>query len=618
MENLICFILILICISKILNDELADYFDHLSTDFFESIDKTAYNINTETIQYSLTYEKSILKVQIKTEEKIQQKIKFVAFLRSENSTEEHRLKCSYPYDDLIECKTKPGLKLDVNDRYHIYYNRSKKEKLIFDYEDIMEDDKKISLIFNPELYVNQTVYLDNKKIMAQINKKCVAGGYLYLVNKRKGLQNFPKDGFNKYIELNNFVYQPDYTYKNLLYVYNEAIRRGYHMIEAEIILTNDNISIVYPGKNNIVSYSDELIKFFDLLNLCKKNDVILEIKFNYLTLNNKDIIDFLKKILEEVEQTGMLYSVIFDDNKKLEYISLLKNIRTDIAISISGINTNEEINEIKPTIELFQRVIIMVDSNINEATLKTIKSYGYKLKFPYADSKEYSDKLLLYGINYIGTKYLEPFLIFNEKEYPMRVQCVPIFMDDLSECKMYDEHVLRDNEFYNIHYSLNIYNKSMDINETAIGEFRYEDTRINDMRYYTLRKMNFEKGLIELITSDKIPKGQIIKGKIGPDYDDVADCFVFDFVCEGLGQNYINCVIDKNSDKVEYNGNYVFYKFGNYSYNDEEITDWNLMKLRYKHIYSNKETIFYTVVVTIISFISFFSLYSYQNKNNIL
>ena len=49
----------------------------------------------------------------------------------------------------------------------------------------MEDDKRISLIFKPDLYVNQTVYLDNKKIMAQINRKCVAGGYLYIINKRK-------------------------------------------------------------------------------------------------------------------------------------------------------------------------------------------------------------------------------------------------------------------------------------------------------------------------------------------------------------------------------------------------------------------------------------------------
>ena len=165
------FIFVLISFSSIFSDKINELFD---TDFLETIDKTAYNINTKTIQYGLTYNKSILKVFIKTEDKIQKKVKFVAFLRSENNHYEYPLRCSYPHEDIIECKTKSGLKLDVDDRYYIYYNRSKKEKLIFDYEDIMEDDKRISLIFKPELYVNQTVYLDNKKIMAQIKKKCTA------------------------------------------------------------------------------------------------------------------------------------------------------------------------------------------------------------------------------------------------------------------------------------------------------------------------------------------------------------------------------------------------------------------------------------------------------------
>ena len=73
------------------------------------------------------------------------------------------------------------------------------------------------------------------------------------------------------------------------------------------------------------------------------------------------------------------------------------------------------------------------------------------------------------------------------------------FMDDLSECKMGNEHILRDNEFYNIHYSTNIYNKSLDINETAIGEFRFEDTKINDMRYYVIKELNFKNGIIVLL-----------------------------------------------------------------------------------------------------------------------
>ncbi len=97
----------------------SNFFENLTRDYLDLIDKTAYNINTKTIQYSLTYQKSILKVLIKTEEKITQKVAFVAFLRSENSKKEHQLKCSYPHEDIIECKTKSGLQLDTNDRYHI-------------------------------------------------------------------------------------------------------------------------------------------------------------------------------------------------------------------------------------------------------------------------------------------------------------------------------------------------------------------------------------------------------------------------------------------------------------------------------------------------------------------
>ena len=605
-------ILIFISFSEISNDKIGDYFD---TDFLETIDKTAYNINTATIQYCLTYSKSMLKVCIKAEDKFQQKVDFVAFLRNQNNTKEYPLKCSYPHEDILECKTKSGLKLDVNDRYHIYYNRSKKEKLIFDYQDILEDDQQISLIFRPELYVNQTVYLDNKKIMAIINKKCVAAGYLYVINKRKKLQNIPKDGFNKYIELNNFIYKPDYSNKKLFEVYKQAIRRGYHIIETELFLTKDNITVVYPGKNDNIEYNQDLITFSELLNISKKNEIILDLKFNYLNKEKNDIKNFLTKIIEEIEQNKMLNSVIFNDNLNLGIISQLKNLRINTTISISTISSKEDIEKIKSELDSFRRVILTVDSNVNELTINYIKSLNYKMKFSQVDSKDFSDKLVKYGVNYLGTKNLEPFLIHNDKDFPMRVECVPIFLDDLSECKMYNEHVLRDNEFYNIHYSTNIYKKSVDINETAIGEFRYEHTKINDMRYYVLKKLNFDKGLIELITSDKIPEGKILKGIVGPNHDNVADCYIFDFTCEGLGQNYIKCKIEKDEDKVVFNGEYVIYKFDNYSFNEEEITDFNLMKLKYRHMYSYSEKIVYTFLIIIISFGIFYYIYPYQDEH---
>ena len=60
-------LLFFLSFTQILSSELSNYFDNLTTDFLEQIGKTAHNINTRTIKYSLTYEKSILKVQIKTE-----------------------------------------------------------------------------------------------------------------------------------------------------------------------------------------------------------------------------------------------------------------------------------------------------------------------------------------------------------------------------------------------------------------------------------------------------------------------------------------------------------------------------------------------------------------------
>ena len=600
------FILIFILISEISND-------YFSTDFLDSIDKTAYNINTATIQYSLTYKKSILKVSIKTEDKIKQKINFVAFLRSENNNKEFKLKCLYPHEDIIECKPKSGLILDVNDKYHIYYNRSNKEKLIFDYEDIMEDDKRISLIFKPDLYVNQTVYLDNKKIMAQINRKCVAGGYLYIINKRKKVQNLPNDGFNKFIELNNFIYEPDYDNVNLMDIYKLAIRKGYHIIETEIVLNKEDVIALYRGNKNI-NYEQNIIKFSELLKLSKENEIILDIKFNYLTIEKNKIKSFLNKIIEEIEQYGMINSIIFNDLINLDIISKLKNIRTNIPISISTITKKEDIEKIKSYLDEFNRVIISIDSNIDEFTLNYIKSLNYKIKYSHMNSRESYDKLTSNGVNYIGTDTLEPFLINNDKDFPMSVECVPIFLDDLSECKMSNEHILRDNEFYNIHYSSNIYKKSMDINETAIGEFRYEDTKINDMKYYVVKNINIEKGIINLITSDKIAIGKKIKGKIGPNFDNVADIYIFDFICEGIGQNYINCKIEKDDNKIEFNGNYVIYNLENYSFNEEEIEDFNLMKLKYRHIYSNQEKAIYYSILIFITFCIIYYSYPYMNE----
>ena len=199
---------------------------------------------------------------------------------------------------------------------------------------------------------------------------------------------------------------------------------------------------------------------------------------------------------------------------------------------------------------------------------------------------------------------------------PYIVKCVPIFLDDLSECKMGKEIVLRDNEKYNIHYSLNIYNKSEDINETALGEFRYEDTKINDNKYYIIKFINFKRGLIQLITSDIVEKGKQLNGVIGPKYDNVAESYQFEFYCDGINQHIINCEIEKDDDKIEFKGEYVIYYLQNYSYNEEEIEDWNLSKLKTKHIYSKQEKMMYTFLIILISIVFLFSSYSMQSQRD--
>ena len=629
MKNILFTLSLINFFTFIFSEDLTNILNNLNTDFLSKIDKTAQNINTETIQYGLSYDNTtVVKIYIKlADDGIKNKIHFVGFLKSRIEKKEYVLNCSNPSNDLIICLSEPGIKLNTDDRYYVYYNRSQKEKIIFDYENILEDDKRINLIFKPELYVNQTVYRDNKKIMAQINKKTVGEGYLYIVNQRKKILNIPKDRFNKYIELNNFVFQPDLKglkEKSLLDIYLEAIRRGYHMIEAEVQFTKDKIPIIYNIKKEISSKTLEKLKqhetiitLWDLLKICKENNVIVELKFSFLNLKVFKIDEYAKSIMNKIQGNEMYDSLFFNVNNNPKFISKLISIKNDISLSISNINNKKDIAKIRNEYKNSKRIIYNLDvNNVNEELVKYILSLGHKIKVSTVNNVEMASKLQLWGVNFMTTNNLAPFLIQNEKDEPIRVKCVPIFLDDLSECKMGPEIILRDNEKYNIHYSLNIYNKSEDINETAIGEFRYEDTKINDMKYYIIKFIDFKRGLLQLITSHKVEKGKIIKGVIGPKFDNVAECYQYNFICEGNNQHFLTCDIDKDSDKIKFEGEYIIYYIENYSYNEEEIEDWGLNKLKSKHIYSKQERITYTIFVILISLIFLSSSYYIQNKTD--
>lgn len=615
--------------------DLDEILNALNLDYFKPENKNTTNINTDTIQYGLTYDDtSVVKVFIKLVEKLKKNVKFVAFLKSQYKKKEYLLNCSNTSKDLIECYSEPNIQLDTEDRYYIYYNRSRNETILFDYLNVLEDDKRISLIFKPGLYVNQTVYKDNKKVMAIIDKKVVAEGYLYIVKKSKKLLNKPKDGFNKYIGLNNFVSRGGivgYRPKDTLDGYKEAIRRGYHFLEAEVQFTKDKVPIIYNEKKDFSSKTfkslekkGDVLTLIDLLILCKENEVIIELSFSFLDFKDElsDISEYSKIIMNNVKKSDTLDSVVFNDNLNEKFILELKKLNDDITIAVSNINRKRDIDEKKDKYKGTKRIIYNINGisegkNIDEETVMYGLSLGHKIKASIIEEKDLAEKIGSWGTNYITSDNIPPFMIQNQKELPMRVKCIPIFLDDLSECKMGDEIVLRDNEYYNIYYSNNIYNKSEDINETAIGEFRYEDTKINKNLYYIVKYINFKRGIIQLITSNKVRKGKSIKGVIGPDYDNVAKCYQYDFICEGNNHHSINCEIQKDPDKVEYNGKYVIYYLENYSMNEEEIEDYNLSKLRTKHIYTKRERILYTLVVIVVSMTFFTIFYYFQDKKTL-
>ena len=197
----------------------SDYYDNLGN---------PDNINIETISYELTYNNySVVKVTIKTYDELEGDVSFHAYLKTYTEGKEYKLNCSTTFYDIIECYSKKNESFNLNDKYYFYYNKTD-SKITFDENDILEDDKKISLVFKPEISVDDRLYKDNRKITAETDRNMVEGGYIYITKKSKKVLNRPKDGFNKYIELNNFISQSGlmgYGPQSTLIAYEEAIRR---------------------------------------------------------------------------------------------------------------------------------------------------------------------------------------------------------------------------------------------------------------------------------------------------------------------------------------------------------------------------------------------------------
>ena len=273
----------------------------------------------------------------------------------------------------------------------------------------------------------------------------------------------------------------------------------------------------------------------------------------------------------------MFNSVIFNDESNPNTVLKIKNLKNDIAISISNINNIEKLKKEEEKYAGTKRIIynfsgLSSGGSIDNEILIYAKSTGNKIKVTTVDSLELANDLQLKGVNFITTNQLDPFLIRNEYEEPILLKCTQF--DNLVDCRLGPEVQLKDNEVYNIYYSSNIYKLYDNIHDDVpIGEFKYLDTKKMEDLYYNVLGFDFENSYIKLNCSVKIEKGNVLRGKVGPMYEKVADCYLYDFVCIGNNKFHVYCGILKNdTSKIPFDGNYTIHTVENYSLYIPEIS----------------------------------------------
>ena len=605
------------------------------------------------ISYELAYKDSYaIKVIIQTINDLDISVSFPAKFKALKSKEEFNLNCHNVSSTEIECYTEKDVKFDLKEKYYFYYNRGKNGKYTLEEKDIYEDFKQVNLIFKPEMYTDLVMYKDHRKVIGLNNRKIVGGGYLYLVRKNKKLLHKQKDGFNKIIELNNFIIHNGITDKIppcSFASYKEAITRGYRIVDAAIQFTQDKIPVVCNqdyienkneekvkinnmelkelkkinlGKKYNKKYKGEKILLFeDLLKMCKENNALIELdlsNINYQTYFEKDN-EFTKIIIDTIEKNNMIDSIIFDEGSNEKIISKLQEIKNDISVSISNINSKEDMIKMKDKYPHSKRVIynlgdISNNNKIDKSAIKYGLSLGKKIKVETIDDINKANMLFSLGVNFIKTNKLEPFLVDNEYEEPILLRCTQF--DVLVDCRLGQEVKLYDNAVYNIYYTTNIYKLFEDINDKPIAEFKYFDTKQLDDRFYKVTKFDFEKGEIDLNITFAIKKGRKLKGKVGPNYDNVNDCYLYDFVCQGNNLLNISCNINKSPNVVKFNGNYSIHSVDYYSLNRtlpkiETNSFLNIGKGYNKIIYS-----FTLIFLTFITFFVIYEIYVTRKRNS--
>ena len=321
------------------------------------------------------------------------------------------------------------------------------------------------------------------------------------------------------------------------------------------------------------------MKFEDLLKLCRENNIIIDLDLYHLNYNEflKNKKEYANLIIELIENYDMIDSIVFNE-KRESIIEAFKSIRNDLSFSLSGMNEIENIKRIKDKYQdskilIYNMGELKKGKKINKESVKYGLSLGKKIKAAQIDDINFANKVMEWGVNFICTNKLESFLIKNEKEEPIVVNCTNSQINKkLVICEINNKTSLIDNERYSIYYSKNIYNPIQEIVEEPIGEFKYINSNSNNVLYYDINYFDFNRGIIEFKISEIINKK--ITGLVGPSYENVAKCYILNFICNRNYNYKLKCKINKKDpNKIIYSGNYSIYCLEEYSFNPFQLNN---------------------------------------------
>ena len=131
-------------------------------------------------------------------------------------------------------------------------------------------------------------------------------------------------------------------------------------------------------------------------------------------------------------------------------------------------------------------------------------------------------------------------------------------------------------------------------------------------------KYDLDKDYILLNSSVRMKKKEFLRGKLGPDTyrSYAADCYQYDFICEGTNSHELDCkILRNNSDVVKVEGNYSIYTVENYSlYIPQDPSKENsLFGMNFGNGKKNNKIIYFSSLIFIL-FATFIFVYAFITR----